>query len=150
MLRTETHIWKPFADEFSGNLAIFCSDERFVPATLDFLGSSQRLERCDLFVIPGGPAFIVEEDQTSLARLELLVSGHKIRRIILIAHADCRYYQLHRSIQDPDAARDCQSEEVRQAAETLRSDFPAVSVEAYYAGVDQWGFVFTPLSDPRD
>ncbi|MCX7778576.1 MAG: hypothetical protein N2381_11095, partial [Armatimonadetes bacterium] len=88
-LRSRT-LWK---DEFSGNLAIFCSDERFAGATIEFLKQYLGMERCDLFVVAGGPAFIAQNEPSLVERLELLIEAHKIKYVALIAHEDCGYYK---------------------------------------------------------
>jgi hypothetical protein len=41
-------------DFFSGRLVIFCSDERFVTANLEFLKNHLKIERINLMVLPGG------------------------------------------------------------------------------------------------
>jgi len=67
--------WTAWRDEFSGNLAVFCSDERFVAATLEFLRRELNMERCDLMVVAGGPAFIAQDEPNLMERLKLLINA---------------------------------------------------------------------------
>ncbi|MCS7192925.1 MAG: hypothetical protein NZ937_08090, partial [Armatimonadetes bacterium] len=76
--------WVTWSDEFSGNLAIFCSDERFAAATLEFLRRHLEIDRCDLMVVAGGPAFITQNETALMERLELLLKAHEIKQVIII------------------------------------------------------------------
>ena len=145
MSGTEWHVWKPYLNEFSGNLAVCCSDERFMAGTLEFLRVGLSFERCDLVAVAGGPAFIVQSEESLMERLKLHVSAHRIQRIALLTHADCAYYQSRHKASDAEAVKTRQCEDACRATERLQSAFAGVRVEAFYATVDQWGFVFTPL-----
>ena len=146
MAQNEWHVWQPFRDEFSGNLAVFCSDERYVGATSEFLKQGLNLERCDLLVLPGGPAFIAENNAGLLARVQFLVHHHHIQRIVLVTHADCGHYKERERKLDPEALRTRQCDEARAAARHLEAACPFVRVEAILAARDAWGFVFTRLN----
>ncbi|MGQ9461743.1 MAG: hypothetical protein ACUVTP_01665 [Candidatus Fervidibacter sp.] len=67
---------------------MFCSDERFVAPTFEFLQRRLDMERCDLVVVAGGPAFIVREEVALIERLELLLKTHEIKCVALISHED--------------------------------------------------------------
>ncbi len=84
---------RKFVNVFSGNLAIFCSDERFVEATIDFLKEDLEIKTCDLVVVAGGPVFIAQKESSLIERLELLINFHQIKKIILISHENCGYYK---------------------------------------------------------
>jgi len=146
MAESEWHVWQPFRDDFSGNLAVFCSDERFAGGTLEFLRRGLNLERCDLLVLPGGPAFLAEKNPAFVARLKFLVQHHHIKRIVLVTHADCGHYKDRERDIEPEALKARQCDEARAAAEMLEKAFPGVTVEAILAGRDPWGFVFTKLN----
>jgi hypothetical protein len=146
MAESEWHVWLPYRDEPCGNLAVFCSAERFVAATLEFLRRSLSLERCDLLVLPGGPAFIAEKNAPFVARLKFLVTEHALKRIVLVTHENCAYYRDREHDLAPEALKARQCDEARAAAEMLEKAFPGVTVDAILAGRDAWGFVFTKLN----
>ena len=50
-------------NKFSGTLAVFCSDERFVKKTLEFAYKSFGIRNCDLMSVPGGPVFSKVQDK---------------------------------------------------------------------------------------
>jgi len=146
MVQNEWHVWQPFRDEFSGNLAIFCSDERYVGATSEFLRHGLNLERCDLLVLPGGPAFIAENNAGLMARVKFLLRHHRIKRIVLVTHADCGHYKERERELEPEALQTRQCDEARSAASHLEEACPGVLVDAILAARDSWGFVFTHLN----
>jgi hypothetical protein len=146
MLEREWHIWQPYRDESCGNLAVFCSAERFVTATLEFLRRSLGLDRCDLLVLPGGPAFIAEKNAPFVGRLKFLVTEHALKRIILVTHEECAYYRSRDHDLTPEALKARQCDEAAAAAGLLERSFPGLSAEAILAGRDAWGFVFTRLA----
>ena len=80
-------------NKFSGKLAIFCSDERFVKKTMEFASKVLGTRNCDLMASPGGPVFILNKDKNLLDGLKLLVEKHAIKKIALFAHYDCGYYK---------------------------------------------------------
>jgi carbonic anhydrase len=86
-------------NNFSGNLAVFCSDERFIESNLAFLRNSLKIKQSDLFSIPGGVAFIAKNESNLLDRLGILVEAHSITQIILISHSDCGYYKIQANLQ---------------------------------------------------
>lgn len=109
--------WK---DEFSGNLAIFCSDERFVKATLEFLDEFLKFERCDLFVVAGSVAFIAQNESPLMERLELLIKAHKIKNVVLITHENCGYYKNKYSELSTEKIKKKQLEDLIFSASKLR------------------------------
>ena len=134
--------WAAWRDEFSGNLAVFCSDERFVTATLEFLRRAMDMERCDLMVVAGGPAFIAQDEPNLMERLKLLVSAHRLQRIALITHADCGYYK-HRY---GNEAAQKQREELLAAMQRLRQQLSGVEVRGFWALVEGGEVVFEELA----
>jgi len=132
--------WAPWKDEFSGNLAVFCSDERFVAATLEFLRRGLDMERCDLIVVAGGPAFIPQSEAPLLERLDLLIKAHKIERVVLIAHDDCGYYKHRYPKLPPEKLRQQQREELLTAVSALRQK--GIKAQAFFAFVDNGEVMF--------
>jgi len=118
-------------NEFSGNLAVFCSDERFVPATIDFLEKILKMERSDLFVLPGGPVFVIQSEPPLMSRLELLLKAHGIKKVALIAHEDCGYYRNRYPELSPDEIRKRQISDLLMAAKILLDK--GVNVSIFFA-----------------
>ncbi len=80
-----------FINKFYGNLVIFCSDERFVEATIEFI--KKHTKRADFFVIAGGTAFWCLNEKENINRLRFLIEKHKIKNIYVFAHQDCGFYK---------------------------------------------------------
>jgi carbonic anhydrase len=132
--------WATWKDEFSGNLAVFCSDERFVAATLEFLRRGLDMERCDLLVVAGGPAFIPQSEPSLIERFELLIKAHKIERVALIAHDDCGYYKHRYPQLAPEKLRQQQHKDLLAALSALRQK--GIKAQAFFAFVDGGDVVF--------
>ncbi|ACX51327.1 hypothetical protein Adeg_0155 [Ammonifex degensii KC4] len=141
--------WTLWQDEFSGNLAIFCSDERFVAATLEFLRRGVDMDRCDLVAVAGGPAFVAQEEVALTERLNLLLRAHRIHRIAIIAHDDCGYYKHRYPDASPDELRKRQREDLQAAANRLRQR--GIQVRAFFAFVENGEVVFeeVPIEERR-
>jgi carbonic anhydrase len=135
--------WALWKDEFTGNLAIFCSDERFVNATLEFLRRHLDIDRCDLMVVAGGPAFIPKNEVALMERLDLLLKAHKIKQVVLVAHDDCGYYKhTHRGLL-PQMLREKQRNDLLTALKEVQSK--GIQVKAFFAFVDSGEVVFEEI-----
>jgi hypothetical protein len=130
-------------------LAVFCSDHRFQGAIHDFLERGLGLNaQYDLLVIPGGPQsltlveYLPKFAWAGWKWFRFLVDSHQVKRLILIAHHDCMWYKtlpFHlRTSGDP---RVHQEDDLRRVAGRLKQDFPALSVELYFASVDDEGCI---------
>jgi hypothetical protein len=125
-------------------LVIHCGDYRFQAAFQEFLDHSLNLEgKYDLMVIPGGPLsltlveYLPKFSWASWKWLRFFAEHHEIRKVILIQHQDCAFYKtmphhLHAS-KEP---RERQEQDLRRVRETMKKDFPQLTVELYYAGWD--------------
>jgi len=125
-------------------LVVHCSDHRFQAAIRDFLDRGLKLgENYDLFIMPGGPQcltlveYLPKFSWVSGKWFRYLVENHELKRLILIAHQDCGWYEtlplhLHTSAKP----RERQEEDLRRAGRSLMKEFPEIVVELYYAG---WG-----------
>ena len=129
--------WK---DEFSGKLAIFCSDERFAAATLEFLRRHLDFERCDLVVVAGGPAFIPQNETPLTERLDLLLKAHKVTQVAIIAHDDCGYYKHRHKGLSPQMLREKQRDDLLTALRAIRAK--EIEAQAFFAFVDSGELVF--------
>jgi hypothetical protein len=125
-------------------MVVHCSDYRFQASFYEFLNNALNLdENYDLMVIPGGPLslalfeYLPKFSWASWKWFRFLVERHGIRRLILIQHQDCAWYQtmpvhLHAS---PEL-RQRQEQDLGRVKTTLKKDFPNLTVELYYAGWD--------------
>src|ERR1700688_3604370 len=125
-------------------MVIHCGDYRFQGAFYEFLNHALYLnENYDLMVIPGGPLsltlfeYLPKFSWVSWKWLRFFVERHGIRRLILIQHQDCAWYQtmpvhLHASLD----LRKRQEQDLGRINSTLKRDFPELAVELYYAGWD--------------
>ncbi|MCX7643339.1 MAG: hypothetical protein N2116_05995 [Armatimonadetes bacterium] len=130
----------PWKDGFSGNLTVFCSDERFVMATLEFLRRHLEIDRCDLMVVAGGPAFIPQNETALLERLDLLLKAHEIKQVVLIAHDDCGYYKHQHKGLSPQMLKEKQRQDLLAALEAIKAK--GVQARAFFAFVDGGDIVF--------
>jgi hypothetical protein len=125
-------------------LVIHCGDYRFQGAFYEFLNGVLKLnENYDLMVIPGGPQsltlveYLPKFSWASWKWFRFFVEKHGIRRLILIQHQDCAWYQtmplhLHAS---PEL-RKRQEQDLGRISRTLTKDFANLTVELYYAKWD--------------
>jgi len=134
-----------FNNNFSRNLAVFCSDERFVNATISFLKNIVGISKFDLISIPGGPAFIPQNESVLMEHIELLVEEHKILSIMLISHKDCGYYKKkYKDLPEKEMLKQ-QLSDIEQAVLKLRNLYPELLISAYYAGIEESKIIFKEL-----
>jgi len=137
-----------YQSEHSEAAAIVCSDGRFLRHSLKFLEEHLGLTQFDLLVLPGAihpltlANLLPKDFKTVQRKISFLVQKHPVRRIICIAHEDCSWYKdfklggLHLNLKDR------QVRDLEHAAQVLRSWFPHVGVELYYARVEDGKVVF--------
>jgi hypothetical protein len=130
----------PWADERARSLAVYCSDGRLAEHVDELLGKRLDLARCDRLAVPGGPAVLVEhapcffEMQGLTRQLQFLVQANQLRRILLIAHEGCAYYQEHLRVAPQDVEAN-QRKDLQEAAGRVQQLFPGLSVHAMLARV---------------
>lgn len=124
-----------FKDCISGNAAIFCSDERFIDASLCFLKDMLGIKSFDLIVTAGGPAFINAGTAALMDNLKLLCEEHRLKRLILISHEDCKYYCRKFKNEYKDKIVENQLKDLLLAGEKLSVLFPDLTVENYFARI---------------
>lgn len=140
----EYRSWQIWEDRYSGNLAVFCSDERFAAATLEFLRRALNMERCDLMVVAGGPAFIAQGESNLMERMELLVTTHGVRRIALITHADCGYYKnRYRAV--AEVVWQKQLNDLQEAIQRLQNLYRGAEVRGFTAWLDGMDITFAEI-----
>jgi hypothetical protein len=136
------HLDVPFDHEPAKVLAISCCDGRFVDA-VEQLVADLEIPQHDLIAFPGGPAHLHQfassflEHQAISDAAGLMVKLHHIELVLLIAHEDCGYYKHRFGESDPERQQD----DLRSAAEFLRSQHPNLRVALYYLRPDPAGGV---------
>ncbi len=123
--------WHP---ERIGALALYCSDGRWGEAFDEFCHRHLRIPHYDRWAVPGGPAWIAQEETHRATRVQLdfLVKAHALERIVLITHYGCAWYA--HSLQRPaEQCLEAQAKDIAAAASVLRRWYPDLRVEAYLA-----------------
>lgn len=125
-------------------LVVHCSDHRFQAGLYEFLNLGLDLnENYDLLVIPGGPQaltlveYLPKFSWVLTKWLRFLIDVHDLKRMILIAHQDCRWYRtLPFHLFSPADPRHHQENDLRRVKHSVEKEFPHIRVELYYAGWD--------------
>jgi hypothetical protein len=125
-------------------LVVRCSDHRFRAGINDFLDRGLKLgDNFDQLIMPGGPQCLtLVEYLPKFAWVggkwfRYLVENHELKRLILIAHQDCGWYEsLPLHLHSSAKPRERQEEDLRRARRSLIKEFPEIVVELYYAGWD--------------
>jgi hypothetical protein len=121
-------------------LALYCSDGRFTESVEELLRSLGHA-RLDTLTMPGGPGLFNVwmsgmSDSTAIATgAKFLIEGHKIARVILVAHEGCGYYRKHLGGRSPADIREKQEDDLRLAARALQGIRSGLRVDRYYARV---------------
>src|SRR5262249_38279964 len=110
------------------------------------------IPRYDRWAVPGGPVCLLPRHSGDAfcrgvwEQLDFLVHTHELRRFVLIAHYGCAYYtELLRPESDDKLA--VQIDDLRAAAEALRTWFQGIGVETYLAMRRGVSLSFHELSD---
>jgi hypothetical protein len=134
-----------FTEELSRNAAVFCSDERFIDASLSFLKNSLNLKKFDLIVTAGGPAFINAGVPALMSNLNLLKEEHNISTLILISHEDCKYYVKKYGNIDKGEIIRYQQKDLQAAKQKALELYPGLKVEIYFARIAGLKIIFENL-----
>jgi carbonic anhydrase len=109
-------------------LLITCADGRFLPGIGESIGPA------DVIALPGGPGLFnywsapYASTDAVQRSMELLITAHGIKRIVLVAHEDCAYYGR-------TSAR--QLEDLQFARQAIAKTHPKLSVDTYYATIEE-------------
>jgi hypothetical protein len=129
----------PFDSARIGAAALYCSDGRWGEQMDEYLHQGCGWPRYDRLAIPGGPATLSGEIsvlwEESFVRkyLEFLVRAHRLKRLALIAHEGCAFYQewLHLP---PERIQQRQIRDLQQAQQQLRLSLPGLQIHTLFAG----------------
>ena len=127
----------PFEAQHPHALAIYCSDGRFTEP-VEELARHLGHERIDTLTLPGGPGLLnrfsadyLESDMVTRAA-HFLIRGHHIKEVLLLAHAQCGYYQARHGVLGADFIAEQQLTDLHAAAAELRKVFPELAVHLYF------------------
>lgn len=131
----------PYDAKRIGAGAIYCSDGRIGEHFDDFLQNGLGLPRYDRIALPGGPACLAGhpqahlEEQGVVDELRFLVEVHGLRRIVLIAHQGCAFYDGRLGLVEPRLELVQRADLVRAAASIHRVTGIG-AIDAYFARLD--------------
>lgn len=133
-------------------VVVHCSDPRYQPHFHQFLTAGLGLERYALVAVPGGPQFLTLAEYlpkfswVGWRWMKFLVDLSKPRRVVLIAHDDCRWYHDSRFFHPHLTVGDRQLADLRQVRAAFAERFPGVAIDVYFARLDGDQAVFEPTS----
>jgi hypothetical protein len=122
-------------------LCLYCSDGRFAVQTAEFLVARAGQGVCDRLVVPGGPGSLAggpavwREGEVLAESVRFLQRAHDLKRVILVAHEDCGFYQGRLGLDPGPGMQTHQLEDLRKAVARVRGFASAVEVEAYFARI---------------
>ncbi len=140
----------PFEPSHPSALALYCSDGRFTDSVEQLLHSLGHA-RLDTLTMPGGPGLFNVwiagmTDSTAIATgARFLIEGHRISRVIVIAHEGCGYYRKHVGALPQGEVRKKQEDDLRVAARALGTARSGLRVDGYYARVTEGRVSFDPV-----
>ena len=129
-------------------LVVHCSDPRFQPHFQQFLEKALKLDHYALVAVPGGAQFLTLAEYlpkfswAGWRWTKFLVDVAKPRRVILIAHDDCRWYQDMRFWLHGDITREKQMADLDRVRRDFTARFSGIRIETYYARLDGQQAVF--------
>ncbi|MCA9285301.1 MAG: hypothetical protein KDA22_08815 [Phycisphaerales bacterium] len=130
--------------------ALYCSDGRVGEHFDDFLQNGLSLPRYDRLCLPGGPACLAGypqahlEEQGVVDELKFLVEVHRLRRVVLIAHASCAFYAVRLELKEPRLELVQRADLVRAAALVHRVT-GIHAIDAYFARLVDGEVSFEPV-----
>ncbi len=119
-------------------------DFRLDPALENFLNPYKSKGGCYVIRRPGVSKLLLD-DQSAPGVLNDIRIGvdNGVRHIMLVNHRDCGAYRGTHAFPSKEAERHKHEQDLREAAEVLRKEFPDVAVDVYFAESDDNGATFT-------
>lgn len=119
-------------------VAVYCSDGRYGEQIDEFLIRGLGLPRYDRLAVPGGAAclaghfYTYREEEGVLEQLRFLVSVHKIKRVVLIAHQNCAFYSDRLRVA-PLQLETKQREDLTKAARRVQRFGLGLQIDVFFA-----------------
>lgn len=127
---------------------IHCSDPRFQPHFQEFLRTHVREESYGLIAVPGGAQFLTLAEYlpkfswAGWRWVKFLGDFVKPRRVVLIAHDDCRWYLDGRFLPHGAGLRERAVEDLKKVRAGILERFPGARVELYFVRLEGGQAVF--------
>ena len=135
----------------SVDLVVHCSDPRYQPHFEEFLNKGLGLRQYGLIAVPGGAQFLTLADYlpkyswVGWRWMKFMMNLSQPRRLILIAHEDCRWYLDPRFAHEPTRIQQRQIADLEQVRRNFAERFGACSVDLYYARLENGRAAFHTL-----
>ena len=144
----------PFVERESSTLVIACGSNVYLPYVRDFLAGHLKLAEgtYDFLSVPGGPQFLMLTEYlpkfawAGQRWVKFLVSKHRLKRVVLITHQDCAWYEDERMLplllnrvvgssvgSGSVSAPEHRIDDLAGMARSVESLLPGIAVEAYFA-----------------
>lgn len=133
-------------------LVVHCSDPRYQPHFQDFLLRGLQLQRYALIAVPGGAQFLAEEAAAQKFSgigwrwLKFVHDVARAERLILIGHADCRWYVELGCDSQPQQLAARVQQDLRGVAAEVHRQFPQARMECYFARLAGDAAMVEPVS----
>jgi hypothetical protein len=143
---------KPLEDKGSATLVVTCSSNAYAPYLREFLERALALPEgtYDHLAVPGGPQFLLLTEYLPKFAwaghrwMKFLVEKHRLKRVVLITHADCAWHDddrmipalLHRLTGEGASGEGSEARQLadlRRMRDAFHDVLPAIAVEAYFA-----------------
>jgi carbonic anhydrase len=118
-----------------------CFDHRISRALRKFL-KKQAIERADMIVVAGGAKTLASprndfEQDFIIEQVRMSIRLHQTKRVMVMSHSDCATYGGLTHFKGDRAAEAAHHRtELLRARELLTSNFPHLSVEAYFVNFE--------------
>src|SRR5579863_5907421 len=129
-------------DAYVADAAVLCCfDERIRSATDQFL-RAQKILRPDMIVVAGGARTLASprndfERDFILEQVRMSIRLHQTRQVFLMSHSDCATYGgLAAFGGDREREARHHEQELRRAADLIRSSFPELEVKCFFVNFD--------------
>ncbi len=152
-----------FTEHASTTLVLTCSSNAFYPYVREFLEKFLQLPEgtYDYLSVPGGPQFLMLTEYlpkfawAGQRWVKFLVEKHRLKKIILITHEDCAWYNDERliptflqklgiggsSASQTSTLKERQIEDLRGMAQSIHELISPIHIDAYYAQKETEGMV---------
>jgi hypothetical protein len=151
-----------FVENASTTLVLTCSSNAFYPYVREFLEKSLQLPEgtYDYFSVPGGPQFLMLTEYlpkfawAGQRWVKFLVEKHRLKKLILITHEDCAWYNDERMIPSflqkfgiggasarASTLKERQIEDLKEMAQSMHSLVAPIHIDAYYAEKESDGVI---------
>jgi carbonic anhydrase len=135
------HFDSPPENYVADAAVLCCFDQRIRAAITEFL-KRQGILRPDMIVVAGGAKTLASprndfERDFILEQVRMSIKLHKAKRMFLMSHSDCATYGgLAAFGGDQGREASHHQQELRRAAELVRTNFPELAVTCFFVNFD--------------